>query len=97
MLKNQDRVDKVARFVADHYRNNVEPMGYKAFMVAVDREACVLYKQALDKYLPPEGSEVVISTGGKNDQEHLRRHGWPRTKRNASARRSATRTRNRRS
>ena len=30
-------------------------------MVAVDREACALYKTALDKYLPPEYSEVVYS------------------------------------
>ena len=69
MLKNRDRVDKVARFVAEHFRTNVEPMGYKAFLVAVDREACVFYKQALDKYLPPEDSVVVISTGGKKDSE----------------------------
>ena len=68
MLKNRDRVDKVAKFAAEHFRTNVEPMGYKAFMVAVDREACVFYKQALDKYLPPEDSVVVISPGGKKDQ-----------------------------
>ena len=53
-LKAEDRIDKVARFVATHFRENVEPLGYKAFLVAVDREACALYKKALDKYLPPE-------------------------------------------
>ena len=36
-------------------------MGFKAFLVAVDREACALYKQALDNYLPSEYSEVVYS------------------------------------
>ncbi len=36
-------------------------MGFKAFLVAVDREACALYKQVLDNYLPPEYSEVVYS------------------------------------
>ncbi|MDZ8260731.1 type I restriction enzyme subunit R domain-containing protein [Nostoc sp. ChiQUE01b] len=36
-------------------------MGFKAFMVGVDREACKLYKQALDKYLPSEYSTVVYS------------------------------------
>jgi type I restriction enzyme R subunit len=73
MLKNPERVDKVARFVAEHYRNSVEPMGYKAFLVGVDREACALYKEALDKYLPPEYSEVVISTMGKKDSERLQK------------------------
>jgi type I restriction enzyme R subunit len=72
MLKNRERLDKVARFVAEHYRTSVEPMGYKAFLVAVDREACVLYKQALDQYLPPTYSAVVISEAGKKDPDHMR-------------------------
>ena len=72
MLKNRKRVDRVAQFAAEHFRSTIEPMGYKAFMVAVDREACVLYKKALDKYLPAEYSTVVISSGGKGDPELLR-------------------------
>ncbi len=72
MLKNKERVDKVARFVAEHFRTTVEPMGYKAFLVAVDREACVFYKKALDRYLPTEVSEVIISSGGKQDSDELR-------------------------
>lgn len=71
MLKNSDRMEKVARFVADHFKSNVEPMGFKAFLVAVDREACCLYKELLDKHLPPEQSKVVISRGGKKDSELL--------------------------
>jgi len=73
MLKNRERVDKVARFVADHFRQSVEPMGYKAFLVAVDREACCFYKEALDHYLPHEASAVVISAG-HNDPPHIRRY-----------------------
>ncbi|GAA6735166.1 hypothetical protein YIM1640_23160 [Thermus oshimai] len=73
MLKNPERVDKIARFVAEHFKSYVQPMGYKAFLVAVDREACVLYKEALDRYLPPEWSAVVISTG-HNDPPHLKRY-----------------------
>jgi len=73
MLKNPDRIDKVARYVAEHFRDTIEPMGYKAFLVAVDREACALYKEALDRYLPPEYSEVVISAS-QNDRELLVAH-----------------------
>jgi type I restriction enzyme R subunit len=61
MLKNSERVDKVARHIADHYKKFIEPMGYKAFVVAVDREACAFYKKALDTYLPKEYSTVVYS------------------------------------
>lgn len=53
-LKADERVENVAQFVAKHFTQNVSPLGYKAFLVAVDREACAKYKQALDKLLPPE-------------------------------------------
>jgi len=60
-LKSDERVDAVARFVAQHFRENVEPLGYKAFLVGVDREACALYKQALDRYLPADYSVPVYT------------------------------------
>ncbi|MHB1006081.1 MAG: type I restriction endonuclease subunit R [Chloroflexota bacterium] len=73
MLKNRDRVARVAAFATQHFRENIEPMGYKAFFVAVDRESCTFYKEELDKHLPPEYSAVVISPGF-NDPPHLAKH-----------------------
>lgn len=67
-LKSADRVEKVAAFIAKHFRENVEPLGYKAFVVGVDREACALYKEALDKLLPPEYSRAIY-TAARNDSE----------------------------
>ena len=61
IMKAPDRVDNVAASVAKHFKENVELMGFKAFLVAVDREACALYKAALDRHLPSEYSEVVYS------------------------------------
>lgn len=52
-LKGKRRINKIAKFVAEHYSTYVENLGYKTFLVGVDREACALYKKALDKYLPP--------------------------------------------
>ncbi len=66
LMKAPDRVEKIAKFVAEHFQETVEPMGFKAFLVGVDREACALYKQALDKYLPPEYSEVVYSEDNRD-------------------------------
>jgi type I restriction enzyme, R subunit len=60
-LTADDRVAKVAAFVAQHFRENVLPLGLKAFLVAVNREACAKYKQALDTLLPPEWSEAVYT------------------------------------
>lgn len=73
MMKSLDRVEKVAKYVAAHFKENVEPMGFKAFLVAVDREACALYKDALDRYLPPEYSQVVYSPA-HNDALALKAH-----------------------
>jgi type I restriction enzyme R subunit len=74
MLKNPDRVRKVAAHVARHYSETVEPMGYKAFLVGVDREACAHYKGELDKYLPPDWSTVVYSPFYNDPPELARWH-----------------------
>jgi type I restriction enzyme R subunit len=60
-LTADDRVEKVAKFVAEHFKESVLPLGYKAFLVGVNREACAKYKQALDKLLPPEWTEAVYT------------------------------------
>lgn len=73
MLKSPERVQKVAAFVAHHFQERVLPLGYKAFLVAPDREGCALYKEALDQHLPPEWSQVVVSQG-PNDPEFLKTH-----------------------
>jgi type I restriction enzyme, R subunit len=69
-LKSDERVAAVAKFVAEHFQKNVQPLGYKAFLVAVDREACALYKQALDKFLPPEWTSAIY-TPAHNDSERF--------------------------
>jgi type I site-specific restriction-modification system R (restriction) subunit len=43
MMKAEHRVANIAQFVAQDFRERIEPMGFKAFLVAVDREACALY------------------------------------------------------
>ena len=55
------RIEKVATFVAKHFEENVAPLGYKAFLVGVNREACAKYKRALDRLLPPEWTAAVYT------------------------------------
>ncbi len=76
MMKNRERIRKISAYVAKDFRNNVEKMGYKAFLVAVDREACALYKEELDrqKILLPEESVVVYSRGFNDDEQMSRYH-----------------------
>jgi type I restriction enzyme R subunit len=72
VMKAPNRVDRIAQHVCRHFRENVEPMGFKAFLVGVDREACALYKKALDKYLPAGYSTVVYSSS-INDKPLLKK------------------------
>ena len=60
-LTAADRIKKVAAFVAQHFRDNVAPLHYKAFLVGVNREACAQYKQALDELLPPEWTTPIYT------------------------------------
>jgi type I restriction enzyme R subunit len=69
-LKSGERVKAVAEFVAKDFKEKVQPLDYKAFLVAVDREACALYKQALDKLLPPEWTSAIY-TPAQNDSERF--------------------------
>jgi type I restriction enzyme R subunit len=71
ILEDPNRIEKIAQYIAEHFRKYVEPLGYKAFAVAVSRKACVLYKKALDKYLPSNYSKVVISQY-YNDPEEIK-------------------------
>jgi type I restriction enzyme R subunit len=73
VLKAPARVAAIAANIADHFTHNIEPLGFKAFVVAVDREACALYKQALDQHLPPPYSRVVY-TGHHKDTPLLRQY-----------------------
>ena len=83
-LKGKERIKRVAQFVAEHYREHVEPLGYKAFLVGVDREACAHYKHALDAEFDklgilPDYSEVVY-TGNNNDSALLKEFHLDKTK-----------------
>ena len=73
MMKKPERINEIAEYIAKHYKSNVEPLGYKAFVVAIDREACVMYKDAINKYLPESYSEVIMSYSN-NDNENMKKY-----------------------
>lgn len=60
-LENQERIEKVAADIADHFKKNVDGK-FKAMIVAASRKACVYYKNALEKYLPREDFDVVMTS-----------------------------------
>lgn len=68
LVKAPERVHKICADIAEHYQEKVEPNGFGAQVVTFDREACVLYKEALDEYLPPEASDIVMTVNSGEDE-----------------------------
>lgn len=68
-LKAPDRVARIIKDIAKHFKEKVEPHGLKAMIVTIDRHACVQYKEELNKYFPDEASSVVISTSANDSLE----------------------------
>jgi type I restriction enzyme, R subunit len=74
-LKAPERVSKIVKDIATHFKEKVEPHGFKALIVTPDRHACVQYKEELDKLFPTEASAVVISTSANDELEFKQKWG----------------------
>jgi len=72
-LESPERIKTVAKDIAEHFQENVDGR-FKAMVVAASRNSCILYKEALDRHLPEEYSEVVMSYNGKKDPEMIRKY-----------------------
>jgi type I restriction enzyme, R subunit len=68
LVKSPERIEKICADIARHFLEKVAPNGFGAQVVTFDRESCVLYKKALDKYLPPEMSDIVMTVGSGEDE-----------------------------
>lgn len=74
LVKSPERIHAVCADIAKHFTEKVAPAGFGAQVVTFDRESCVLYKQALDEYLPPEVSDVVMTVNsGETEYAAFRR------------------------
>lgn len=68
LIKAPARVQAVCQHIVEHFKEKVEPNGFKAQIVSYDRECCVLYKEELDRLISPDASAIVMHTsGGKAD------------------------------
>ena len=67
IMYNPGRIRKVCEHIAKHFREKIEPNGYKGQVVCYDRECCLLYKQTLDGLLGPDATTIVMDTN--NDKE----------------------------
>ncbi|MFN9086143.1 MAG: type I restriction endonuclease subunit R, partial [Gemmatimonadaceae bacterium] len=61
LVKTPARIRKVCEDIVEHFQTKVEPNGFKGQIVTFDRESCLLFKAELDKLLPPEATDIVMS------------------------------------
>ena len=67
IMKSPERIRKVCEHIVNHYKEKIEPNGFKGQVVCYDRECCLLYKRELDNLLDEEATTIVMDTN--NDKE----------------------------
>ncbi len=61
LVRHPKRIELIAYDIWTHFKDYAKPDGFKAQLVAYDREAIVLYKQALDKLIAGEYEKQGMS------------------------------------
>ena len=74
LVKTPERVQGVVQHIANHYREKVEPNGFKAQVVTFDRECCVLYKTAMDEITGDPDCSAVVMHSGQGDPDEWKVH-----------------------
>jgi len=70
VFEDPENIKTNAEDIVSHFKDNMEDR-FKAMIVTGSRKACVLYKNELDRFLPREYSEVVMTCGDSQKPEVL--------------------------
>lgn len=70
LMKKPQRISAIAKDISEDFKKRLEPQGYKAQVVACDKEACVLYYDELLKYFDRSEIQIIFSTGQYEDDGH---------------------------
>jgi len=68
LVKSPTRISAICADIAQHFQEKVDPNGFGAQVVTFDRQSCMLYKHELDRHLPPEVSDIVMSVNSGEDE-----------------------------
>ena len=80
LVKTPERIRKVCEDIVEHFQTKVEPNGFKGQIVTFDRESCLLFKAELDKLLPAEATDIVMSVQASDKKEHPEYAKYDRTR-----------------
>ncbi|MCZ8318871.1 MAG: type I restriction endonuclease subunit R [Silanimonas sp.] len=80
LVKTPERVRKICEDIVEHFQAKVEPNGFKGQIVTFDRESCLLFKAELDKLLPTEATDIVMSVQASDKKDHPEYAKYDRTR-----------------
>lgn len=70
-FENPERIEKIAKDIAEHFKENVNGK-FKAMVVVGSRKACWFYFKELLKYLPADYIEVVMTASETENKKYIR-------------------------
>lgn len=71
ILEAQERINKIAKDIVEHYRTNILPNKFKAQVVASSRLAAIRYKIAIDEAIKEQVKELSSSVTTDEEKELL--------------------------
>ena len=72
ILEAPQRIRRVCIDILKHYKEHIQPNGFKAMIVTSSRNAAILYKEQMDELGSPEAA--VIISGDHNDDKRFWEH-----------------------
>ncbi|MDA9238770.1 DUF3387 domain-containing protein, partial [Planktomarina sp.] len=72
ILEAPQRIRRVCIDILKHYKEHIQPNGFKAMIVTSSRNAAILYKEQMDELGSPEAA--VIISGDHNDEKRFWEH-----------------------
>ena len=67
VLEAPQRIRRVCMDIIKHYREHIQPNGFKAMIVTSSRNAAIIYKEQLDKLGAPQSAAII--SGDHNDEQ----------------------------
>ncbi len=81
IIRSPQRIEQICMDVIQHFETHIQPNGFKAQIVAIDRATAVLYQETLIRLQAPESA--VIVSASNDDAERLKKYALTKSQEDA--------------
>ncbi|BFI73566.1 type I restriction-modification system, restriction subunit R (EC 3.1.21.3) [Nanoarchaeota archaeon] len=71
VFENDYRIKEISKKISEHFKNEVEPLGFKAMVIVATRKAAVRYVKILKELLGEDTVEAIITYQGTEDDTEI--------------------------